>query len=214
MNLFLSFSFENFLEFFKNFANDNKILIILITIFLPFLEALVPMLPLIGIVGFNMASCGSVYGSTFGAIIGLILSIVGSALGMFFVFIVIRDLIGKRFRDKIKDKEKVLKAVEWIENRSNTFMILFLSNPYVPTSIFNYAMALTGYSTKKYLVIVIISRIICVSLLGALGLIFNVGDNPLAILWICLIYVAIYIIIWLIKKYIKIKKEKENEKNN
>ena len=214
MNLFLSFSFESFLEFFKNFANDNKILIMLITIFLPFLEALIPMLPLVGIVGFNMSSCGSIYGSTLGAIIGLILSIIGSILGMFFVFIIIRDLIGKRFLNKIKDKKKVLKTIEWIENRSNTSMILFLSNPYVPTSIINYAMALTGYSTKKYLIIIIVSRIICVSLLGTLGLIFNIGADPLAILWICLIYVAIYIIIWLIKKYIKIKKEKENEKNN
>lgn len=211
--MFLAFNFESFLEVFQEFASDNKVLIIIVSIFLPFLEAIVPMLPLVGIVSFNMASLGSIYGASNGSFLGIVLSILGSTIGMFLIFILIRDLIGKKFREKIKDKEKILRAVEWIENRSNTFMILFLSNPYVPTSIFNYAMALTGYSIKKYLIITIVSRIICVGLLGVLGMVFGVGDDIKSIIWICLTYVAIYFIIWFVKK-VYIKKEKENEKNN
>lgn len=87
-------------------------------------------------------------------------------------------------------------------------MILFLSNPYIPTSIFNYAMALTGYSVKKYLVIVLISRTICITLLGVLGIVFNVGDDLTAIVWVFVTYIVVYIIIWLIKKLFIIKKDK------
>ncbi len=208
MNITLLINFEKILEFFKEFTNENVILIIAMAIILPFIEALVPMLPLIAIISFSIASLGSIYGSVMGSVLGILLSILGSSIGMFSVFILIRDLIGNWFREKTKNKEKIVKAIEWMENRSNSFMILFLSNPYIPTSIFNYAMALTGYSVKKYLVIVLISRTICITLLGVLGIVFNVGDDLTAIVWVFVTYIVVYIIIWLIKKLFIIKKDK------
>ena len=208
MNITLLINFEKILEFFKEFTNENVILIIAMAIILPFIEALVPMLPLIAIISFSIASLGSIYGSVMGSVLGILLSILGSSIGMFSVFILIRDLIGNWFREKTKNKEKIVKAIEWMENRSNSFMILFLSNPYIPTSIFNYAMALTGYSVKKYLVIVLISRTICITLLGVLGIVFNVGDDLTAIVWVFVTYIVVYIIIWLIKKMFIIKKDK------
>lgn len=222
MNIILLINFEKILEFFKEFTNENVILIIAMAIILPFIEALVPMLPLIAIISFSIASLGSIYGSVMGSVLGILLSILGSSIGMFSVFILIRDLIGNWFREKTKNKEKIVKAIEWMENRSNSFMILFLSNPYIPTSIFNYAMALTGYSVKKYLVIVLISRTICITLLGVLGIVFNVGDDLTAIVWVFVTYIVVYIIIWLIKKLFIIKKDKigtkrkeeKYEKNN
>lgn len=208
MNITLLINFEKILEFFKEFTNENVILIIAMAIILPFIEALVPMLPLIAIISFSIASLGSIYGSVMGSVLGILLSILGSSIGMFSVFILIRDLIGNWFREKTKNKEKIVKAIEWMENRSNSFMILFLSNPYIPTSIFNYAMALTGYSVKKYLVIVLISRTICITLLGVLGIVFNVGDDLTAIVWVFVTYIVVYIIVWLIKKLFIIKKDK------
>lgn len=208
MNITLLINFEKILEFFKEFTNENVILIIAMAIILPFIEALVPMLPLIAIISFSIASLGSIYGSVMGSVLGILISILGSSIGMFSVFILIRDLIGNWFREKTKNKEKIVKAIEWMENRSNSFMILFLSNPYIPTSIFNYAMALTGYSVKKYLVIVLISRTICITLLGVLGIVFNVGDDLTAIVWVFVTYIVVYIIIWLIKKLFIIKKDK------
>lgn len=208
MNITLLINFEKILEFFKEFTNENVILIIAMAIILPFIEALVPILPLIAIISFSIASLGSIYGSVMGSVLGILLSILGSSIGMFSVFILIRDLIGNWFREKTKNKEKIVKAIEWMENRSNSFMILFLSNPYIPTSIFNYAMALTGYSVKKYLVIVLISRTICITLLGVLGIVFNVGDDLTAIVWVFVTYIVVYIIIWLIKKLFIIKKDK------
>ena len=212
MNIILLINFEKILEFFKEFTNENVILIIAMAIILPFIEALVPMLPLIAIISFSIASLGSIYGSVMGSVLGILLSILGSSIGMFSVFILIRDLIGNWFREKTKNKEKIVKAIEWMENRSNSFMILFLSNPYIPTSIFNYAMALTGYSVKKYLVIVLISRTICITLLGVLGIVFNVGDDLTAIVWVFVTYIVVYIIIWLIKKLFIIKKDKRGTK--
>lgn len=208
MNITLLINFEKILEFFKEFTNENVILIIAMAIILPFIEALVPMLPLIAIISFSIASLGSIYGSVMGSVLGILLSILGSSIGMFSIFILIRDLIGNWFREKTKNKEKIVKAIEWMENRSNSFMILFLSNPYIPTSIFNYAMALTGYSVKKYLVIVLISRTICITLLGVLGIVFNVGDDLTAIVWVFVTYIVVYIIVWLIKKLFIIKKDK------
>ena len=212
LNIFLTLNFESFLEVFEKFANDNLLLMILIAIVLPFLESFVPMLPLVGIISFNIISLSKALGSTCGTILALVLSFVGSIIGMFTVFLLIRDLIGRRFREKIKKKEKIEKAIVWIENRSNTFMILFLSNPYVPTSIFNYAMALTKYSVKKYLIITVVSRTICVLLLGILGMVFDIGNDIKSILWLTLTYVGIYAIIMIIKKVV-IKKENEHEKN-
>lgn len=213
MNIFLSLNFEKFLEFFKNFANDNIVLIIIVAMVLPFIEAVIPALPLIGIVSFSVASLGSVYGSFGGAVLAIVLSIIGSSIGMFTIFILIRDLIGNWFRKKTKDIERISSAIHWMENRSNTFMIMFLSNPYVPTSIFNYAMALTGYSTKKYLVIVLVSRTICITLLGLLGIVFNVGEDLKAIIWVFLTYIIVYVIIWGVKKLLSKNKDKINVNN-
>lgn len=223
LSIILSVNFEKFIEFFKNFANDNVWLIIIVTIILPFIEAVIPILPLIAIVSFSIASLGSVYGSFIGAILGILFSIIGSAIGMFTVFILIRNLIGNWFRRKTKDMVRISKAINWMENRSNTFMIMFLSNPYVPTSIFNYAMALTGYSVKKYLIIVLVSRTICILLLGILGVVFNVGEDLKAIIWVFLTYIIVYVIIWGVKKMLSKNKDKKmvnnerkenHEKNN
>ena len=73
-------------------------------------------------------------------------------------------------------------------------------------------MALTKYSVKKYLIITVISRTICVLLLGILGMVFDIGNDIKSILWLTLTYVGIYAIIMIIKKVV-IKKENEHEKN-
>lgn len=111
MNIILLINFEKILEFFKEFTNENVILIIAMAIILPFIEALVPMLPLIAIISFSIASLGSIYGSVMGSVLGILLSILGSSIGMFSVFILIRDLIGNWFREKTKNKEKSLRQL-------------------------------------------------------------------------------------------------------
>lgn len=206
--------FQKYFDYLVEFANDNVIIIILVASLLPMLEAFVPALPLVAIVGVDIVLFCAIFPPVLGTMFGILTSIIGSFIGTMLVYLAIRHLFGKKIRQKVSNMPKVNGAVEWIENSSNLLLILILSNPYTPTSIFNYGMALVDFPFRRYLVIMAISRIVCVGLLGILGVIFDVGSDLKAFIWITVTYVAVFIFAWLLKKVLKIlnDKNKENEK--
>lgn len=143
-------------------------------------------------------------------ILAILVSSLGAIIGASLVFFALKYSIGKWFRKKVEGNEKVVQAMQWINKVNTSYLILILSNPYAPTSIFNYAMAVLGFSTKKYLLVISITRIIEISLLGLLGVVFQVGDSIVSFVWITLTYIIVYMLIWLCRKcYLKRRKKDE-----
>lgn len=191
---------ERFFQYWEKFAADYATLVWLIAIFLPFLESVLPFLPLVLIVSFNIRMLSPLLGPSLSPIIAIVLSAAGSFLGTYFVFLFIRGTFGRKLRIKIENNPKILSIIKWLENRSSFFVILVMSNPYTPASLFNYAMAITNIEIKRYLYITIISRTICIILLALLGIVFKVQNNFLSIIWVILVYVIIYLLFYAISK--------------
>ena len=178
--------------------------------FLPVIEAFLPFLPLVVIVNYNVAMFSAIFNFAGNWIPALLVSTLGAIIGATLVFFALKYSIGKWFRRKVEKNQKVVSAMEWINKVNTSYLILILSNPYAPTSIFNYAMALSGFATKKYLFIIVISRVIEISLLGLLGVVFQVGDSVMSFVWITLTYVIIYVLVWVCRKcYLKRRKQNE-----
>lgn len=187
---------EKFFGFWERFAKEYPALIWLIVIILPYIEALLPFLPLIVIVGFNIQILTPLFGPILSPIFAVLLSAIGSFLGTFTVFLFIRGTFGLRLRQKIENNPKVLSIVRWLENRSSLFIILVMSNPYTPGSLFNYAMSITKIDIKRYFKITFISKTICIFWLAILGVIFQVQENVFSILWVILVYCIVYLIFY------------------
>ena len=141
----------------------------------------------------------------------MLVSSLGSIIGASIVFFALKYSVGKWFRKKVEN-EKVVQTIQRINKVNTSTLILLLSNPYTPTSIFNYAMAISGFQTKKYLLVISVSRIIELTLLGLLGIIFQVGDGIVSFVWITLTYIIVYMLIWLWRKCYLKRRKKMNKK--
>ena len=144
--------------------------------------------------------------------LALLVSSLGSIIGASIVFFALKYSVGKWFRKKVEKNEKVVQTIQRINKVNTSTLILLLSNPYTPTSIFNYAMAISGFQTKKYLLVISVSRIIELTLLGLLGIIFQVGDGIVSFVWITLTYIIVYMLIWLWRKCYLKRRKKMNKK--
>lgn len=144
--------------------------------------------------------------------LALLVSSLGSIIGASIVFFALKYSVGKWFRKKVEKNEKVVQTIQRINKVNTSTLILLLSNPYTPTSIFNYAMAISGFQTKKYLLVISVSRIIELTLLGLLRIIFQVGDGIVSFVWITLTYIIVYMLIWLWRKCYLKRRKKMNKK--
>ncbi|MFA6611335.1 MAG: VTT domain-containing protein, partial [Bacilli bacterium] len=141
---------SSFFEYWTELANNNVFLTILIALLLPILEAILPFLPLVFIVNYNIVMFNAVFSFAGNWILALLVSALGAIIGAVLIFFLLKYSLGKWFRKKVEKNEKVVKAMEWINKVNTSYLIIIMSNPYTPTSIFNYAMALSGFATKKY----------------------------------------------------------------
>lgn len=180
--------FYDLLDKLQQFVLDNMWFAPLSAVLLPFLEALIPSLPLTILISFNLSLMASAFGGLQGTILTIFLSTLGSMLGMVLVFIFIRVTLAPYFAKKVEG-HKVGKKFLNLVNGPNTFLVLILlSNPFLPSSILNYALSLTKIKFTKYLMLTVISRLIIVLFLVFLGSLFNIQENPMNALWVLLVY--------------------------
>jgi len=170
-------------------------------VLLPFTEAIFPTIPLTVIVAFNYSIFAGAFGALEGAVMAISLSLIGSVLGMFLIFLIIRFTFADYFIRKVKENKYGQKFLGIVEGKNVIAVLLLMSNPFLPSSILNYALSLTKIKISKYLFLTIVSRLIIVIFLTFLGSTFDIQDNPWNILWISLVYFALFVI-WFIYKAI------------
>ena len=180
---------------------------------LPFIEAILPSLPLTAIIAFNISIMSVVYGSFQGTVLTIIFSTLGSFIGMFLIFGLIRLTFGKYFAKKVENHKYGKLFLNIVHGKNIWLILLFLSNPFLPSSVLNYALSLTKIKVPKYIFLTLTSRFIVVILLVFLGSIFNLQDHPLNLLWVMLVYFAL-LGLWIIFLKSRQNKEKSIYKNS
>jgi len=198
------------MDFFFQWLDELKILINqyfwltpLIGIFLPFLEAIFPILPLAIIISFNLTVLGT---GIEGKILTIVLSTTGSFLGMFLIYMIIRLTLADYFVRKVRKYQYGSAFIDAIQERSTGFILVLLSNPFLPSSILNYGLSLAKINIKKYVLLTIISRMIIVLFMVFLGSVFSLQENPINVLWMMVVYFMI-LVIWIF--YLRSRKHKK-----
>lgn len=130
-------------------------------IFLAALESLIPALPLVGIVLLNVAAHGFFW--------GLIYSWVGALVGSTIVFLFFRTVVRPRI-DGLAARYKALKrAQDWVAGFNPAALFLIAIMPFTPSSFLNVAFGISGFSARKYLCTIALSKIVMISLLSLFG---------------------------------------------
>lgn len=204
--------FTKLLEQLEAFVTTHLWFAPLAAVLLPFLEAIIPSLPLTVLIGFNMSIMASVYGNVAGTAYTIILSTLGSMAGMVLIFFLIRVTLAPYFARKVEENKYGRMFLNVVEGPNLFAILVILSNPFLPSSILNYALALTKTKFTRYLFLTITSRLVIVTFLVFLGSLFDIQTHPLNILWLFLAYFAL-LGIWLLWRHFhKIPQEIKPEK--
>ena len=183
--------FFEWLNVIRQIIQDNIWLAPLFGVVLPFAEAILPSFPLTVIVTFNLSVFSVAYGTLNGTILTILLSTLGSFLGMFLIFIIIRLTVADYFAKKVKENKFGRIFLNVVEGKNVVVVLMLMSNPFLPSSILNYALSLTKVKVSKYIMLTISSRLIIILFLVFLGSIFDIQTHPLNVLWMMLVYFAL-----------------------
>jgi len=201
------------LDFLYNFLDKLEAFVIthlwfapLSAVLLPFLEAIIPSLPLTVLIGFNLSIMASVFGNVAGTAYTILLSTLGSMAGMILIFGLIRMTLAPYFARKVEENKYGRMFLNVVDGPNLFAVLVILSNPFLPSSILNYALALTKTKLSRYLFLTITSRLVIVTFLVFLGSLFDIQTHPLNILWLFLVYFAL-LGLWLLWRHFCKKKE-------
>ncbi len=176
----------------EEFVVNNLWFAPLLAVLLPFIEAILPSLPLTVLIAFNLNIMSSVYGAVQGTVLTIILSTLGSFLGMIFIFAIIRLTFAPFFFKKVEANKYGKMFLNVVDGPKVIPVLLIMSNPFLPSSILNYALSLTKTKVSRYLFLTITSRLIIVLFLVFLGSIFDIQNHPLNLLWLLLFYFVLF----------------------
>lgn len=159
---------------------------------LPFLEATLPSLPLTLIIGFLLSTLSTAYGVMAGTVSTILLASLGSAFGMILIFFVIRKSITPTLVQKIPKHPSIHRFLLAVDAKQAWVVFMFLANPFLPSSILNYLLALSPMQTRKYVILTTTSRIVVITSLVFLGSVFRIQEQPWNLLWMMLFYGAVF----------------------
>ncbi|MDL2211338.1 VTT domain-containing protein [Erysipelotrichaceae bacterium OttesenSCG-928-M19] len=161
------------------------------------LEAIFPSLPLIAIAGININNYG---------FMGFIFTYIGSVSGTLIVFVLIRTFFTDKFQDSnfLKKHKRIIRFMNWIEYRGLSSIMVMMSLPFLPTSLINYACALSRMRKREFLYAVIVSKAVSIGLLSYIGSsLIDFIDKPYNALIALILLVIVYIISKIIEKRLK-----------
>lgn len=199
--------FYELLDSIRQLIQDHQWLAPVFGVVLPFLEAVFPSFPLTVIIAFNLSVFSAAFGVIEGTLLAIVLSVIGSFTGMFIIFLIIRATVADYFMVKVKGNKYGRVFINVVEGKNIWVVLALLSNPFLPSSILNYALSLTKVKVSKYIFLTLTSRLIIILFLIFLGSIFDIQEHPLNVLWMMLVYFAL-LGVWII--YLRSQKHKED----
>ncbi|MFS0781845.1 TVP38/TMEM64 family protein [Bacillus sp. 1P06AnD] len=160
-----------------------------------FIEAFIPVIPLCALVILNAA--------TYGFLKGFLISYIGSVSGNWALYAVFYYCGHFRFFSKIRQKEKIKKYADWLENKGFFLMALCCFVPIIINSIVAMLAGLNRISFRKFA---------AASALGIFGLFFilsiigisvtNLSSNRWEILYIILLVAMLAVVGKIVQAYL------------
>ncbi len=129
--------------------------------FIAMFENFFPPLPIWLIVSANSIA--------FGTILGFLISFSGHAVGGIIVFYFVRAILKPRIDKHLKPGSKIRKFEKWIEKRSFAFLLVTMSQPFVPFSLVIFSAAISNIRKKVFIPALIIGNFIMISFLTYIG---------------------------------------------
>ena len=154
---------------------------VLAAIGLPYLETLFPVLPLFLMTAFNILS--------YGIFFGYVYTFIGTVAGTIAIFLFMRYISTRHFKQKWQERKNIQKYLNWIETTHPALHILVLMIPFSPTFWINYSMGLSKMRLKTFILITFASRaimlVICIPLGMTLISLYEAGEfGGVQILWL------------------------------
>lgn len=175
------------LDFWLGLFSTFKGLGPLAAIMLALIESIIPALPLITIATLNVAAYGGLRGFFF--------TWGGSVIGCTLVFLFFRHVF-KRLTDRVgTKKKKVQKARQWVATFDPAALFLILCLPFTPSSFMNFAFGISDYSSKKYLITMMLAKLVMIATLAIFGTsVVEAMENPLILIPGLLFMGVLYVI--------------------
>lgn len=140
--------------------NNNIILSIMVGSFIVILESIIPALPLALFIAINIIA----FGNFWGFVISWISTIIGCSIS-FLIFRKLKEKISK----KVKKDSRILKIMRKIGNMDFSHLVIITAMPFTPAFSINIAAGLSEIRYKKFLFIVIISKLSIIYFWGFVG---------------------------------------------
>lgn len=161
-------------------------------------ESMLPVLPLCVFIVINFLA--------FGSVLGLIISWIFTILGCMLSFTLCRKLFKKSFDKKFGEQKQIKSIMKLINNATSQQIVILLAIPFTPAFAINIAAGLSKISYKKYLIILLISKIFMVYFWGYVGLsLVDCLTNPMAIVKIVIMVLLAYVISKIVTKKFNIE---------
>lgn len=147
---------ENFTVWIQNFVVSNNIIFsIFVGGLVVVLESILPFLPLAVFIAINVIAFGSVG--------GFILSYIATIIGCTISFYLVRKL------KKVRKYKKVDKLIQKFETLKFSSLVIITAIPFTPAFSINIAAGLSNMEYKKFLFVLIISKLSIIYFWGFVG---------------------------------------------
>lgn len=157
------------------------------------LEGILAFLPLFVFITINVL--------VLGAFLGGLLSWICTTIGGFLTFYLCRKGFSNKFQNSIKDKKKISKFMNLIDNLKFRQLVLFIAIPFMPSFFINVGAGLSKIPIKKYLYALLIGKVVIVIFWGFLG--YNLVEcltNPLEFIKVFILIAVAYIVARIVTK--------------
>ena len=155
--------------------------------FLILCESVLPILTLAVFVKLNCM--------TFGVFLGFIISWIFTCLGCAMAYKLFNKKVRFWFERKIKDKEKINKFMDRIENASVAKLAMIVAVPFTPSFIVNVASSLANMDFKKFITGICIGKLFMVYFWGFIGTnLIQSLTNPIILIRVGIMVIIAYLI--------------------
>lgn len=189
---------ENFVEWLVSLTEVYPpFLVAFIMLMTMVIESIVPMLPLALFIAISKI--------IFGDLIGFLIGWIGTIIGCTVSFYIFRNIKRTKIGMKVRNYKKVNRLLNGLENIKFRNYVLITAIPFTPAFSINIASGLSNVSFKKFLIMIIISKVSIVYFWGFIGKTFIESITDFSVmLQVSIILVIVYIVSHLVQKHFKI----------
>lgn len=177
----------------SEFLNNVGILAPFFSTILIVLEGILAFLPLFVFITINIL--------TMGPVIGVLVSWIFTIIGSFLAFYLCRKGFSEMFQKKTKNRKRISKIMNVINNLKFKQLVLVIAIPFAPSFFINLGAGLSKIAIRKYLYALIIGKAIVVIFWGFLG--YNLVEcltNPQALIRVLLLVIGAYVVAQFVNK--------------